>query len=303
MDQLAQLPDDFFVTSSQFTKTAYRDEYPELDVTQESFSQKGKVVIITGAGQGLGRKAFAASFAKAGAKAIVLIARNAEELEASSQDIKKINPEVLILAQSVDIRDESAVRNLFADIKTKFGTADVLVNNAGSGKSALPVKEVDVSDFWYDFEVNVKGTLLMTQEFLKLVGDSKPATIINITSAAAITILPGTSSYSLSKLVQVQIQRYVAAENPNIVAVSLHPGTVLTAITKPVFVKFSKDTFALAGGVAVWLASEQAKFMNGRYMGANWSVKELVDRQEEIVEKGQLLVELQGSFGKAQFEG
>lgn len=102
---------------------------------------------------------------------------------------------------------------------------------------------------------------------------------------------------------QVQIQRYVAAENPNIVAVSLHPGTVLTAITKPVFVKFSKDTFALAGGVAVWLASEQAKFMNGRYMGANWSVKELVDRQEEIVEKGQLLVELQGSFGKAQFEG
>ncbi|KAG4436873.1 hypothetical protein IFR05_007636 [Cadophora sp. M221] len=302
MDQLAQLPDDFFVTSSQFTKTTYRDEYPELDVTQGSFSQKGKVVIITGASQGLGRKAFAASFAKAGAKAIILVARNPEELEASSQEIKKINSEVLVLAQSVDIRDESAIRDLFADIKAKFGTADVLVNNAGSGKSALPIKEVDASDFWYDFEVNVKGTLLMTQEFLKLVGDTKPATIINITSAAAIAILPGTSSYSLSKLVQVQIQRYVAAENSNIVAVSLHPGTVLTAITKPAFVKFSKDTFALAGGVAVWLASEQAKFMNGRYMGVNWSVQELVDRQKEIVEKGQLLVELQGFFGKAQFE-
>ena len=147
----------------------------------------------------------------------------------------------------------------------------------------------------------MKGTLLMTQEFLKLVGDTKPATIINITSAAAIAILPSTSSYSLSKLVQVQIQRFVAAENPNVVAVALHPGTVHTAITKHAFVKFSKDTFALAGGVAVWLASEQAKFMNGRYMGVNWSVDELIERQDEIVAKGELLMELQGSFGKSQF--
>lgn len=142
----------------------------------------------------------------------------------------------------------------------------------------------------------------MTQEFLKLVGNAKPATIINITSAAAIAILPSTSSYSLSKLVQVQIQRFIAAENPNIVAVSLHPGTVHTAITKPAFLKFSKDTFALSGGVAVWLASEQAKFMNGRYMGVNWSVKELVEREDEIVATGELFMELQGSFGRSQFE-
>lgn len=144
----------------------------------------------------------------------------------------------------------------------------------------------------------------MTQEFLKLVGDTKPATIINITSAAAIALIHGTASYSLSKLVQIQIQiqRYVAVEKSNIVAVSLHPGTVLTAITKPAFVKFSKDTFALAGGVAVWLASVKAKFIIGRYMGVNCSVKELIDRQDEIVAKGQLLMELQGSFGKARFE-
>jgi NAD(P)-dependent dehydrogenase (short-subunit alcohol dehydrogenase family) len=151
-------------------------------------------------------------------------------------------------------------------------------------------------------EVNVKGTLLMTQSFLKLVGDSKPATIINVASAGGISVIPHTSSYSLSKLVQIQMQRFVAVENPNITAISLHPGTVLTGITKPYFVKFSKDTFALAGGVAVWLATEQAKFMNGRYMGANWSVVELMNRKDEIVSKGLLMVELQGSFGKDQFE-
>ena len=142
----------------------------------------------------------------------------------------------------------------------------------------------------------------MTQEFLKLVGDSKPATIINVTSAAGIMTMPHTSSYSLSKLVQIQIQRFVGVENPNITAMSLHPGAVMTPITKPMFVKFSLDTHALAGGAAVWLATEKAKFMNGRYMGANWSVDDLMAMETEIVEKKLLLEELTGSFGKAQFE-
>jgi hypothetical protein len=87
-----------------------------------------------------------------------------------------------------------------------------------------------------------------------------------------------------------------------VVAVSLHPGTILTTITKPVFVRFSLDTFELAGGVAVWLATENAKFMNGRYMGVNWSVDDLIERETEIVSKGLLLPELQGTFGVAQFE-
>lgn len=152
-------------------------------------------------------------------------------------------------------------------------------------------------------DVNVRGTLHMTQGFLKLVGPSKLATIINITSYAGIAVIPSTSSYSLSKLVQIQIQRFVAAENPNVTAVSLHPGTVLTPITKPMFEKFSKDTPALAGAVAVWLATEPARFMSGRYMGANWSVKEMIEREEEIVSKGLLLMELQGRFGISQFEG
>lgn len=47
--------------------------------------------------------AFAVSFAKAGAKAIILIARNAEELEATAQDLRKINPDIEVLARSVDI--------------------------------------------------------------------------------------------------------------------------------------------------------------------------------------------------------
>jgi hypothetical protein len=52
---LSALPDDFFVTSSQFTKTTYRDEYPSVNPTSPALTQTGKVVIVTGASQGLGR--------------------------------------------------------------------------------------------------------------------------------------------------------------------------------------------------------------------------------------------------------
>ncbi len=46
---------------------------------------------------------------------------------------------------------EDEVKALFSRIKSEIGTVDVLVNNAGSGKSALPVRDVDPNDFWYDF--------------------------------------------------------------------------------------------------------------------------------------------------------
>ena len=91
----------------------------------------------------------------------------------------------------------------------------------------------------------------MTQSFLRLLGPANPGTVINVSSGAGISVLPHTSSYALSKLVQIQMQRFVGVENPNVVAVSLHPGQVLTDITWPPFVRFSKDGFGLAGGVAV----------------------------------------------------
>lgn len=93
----------------------------------------------------------APAFAKANAKAIILVARNEAEVEATGRDIKNLNPKVQVLTQALDIRDKSAVEALFAKIKLEFGTVDVLVNNAGSGKSALPIKDVDPEDFWYDF--------------------------------------------------------------------------------------------------------------------------------------------------------
>lgn len=124
---------------------------------------------------------------------------------------------------------------------------------------------------------------------------------MNMTSGLALMAAPGLSSYSLSKLAALQLQAFVAAENPNVTATSLHPGIVLTEMVTEYFKPFAKDTPGLVGGTGVWLATEKASFLGGKYVAANWSVDDLVARKEEIVAGGKLSVVLKGEFGQDQF--
>ena len=113
--------------------------------------------------------------------------------------------------------------------------------------------------------------------------------------------VPGMSNYSLSKLVALQLQAFVAAENPNVTAIALHPGIVLTEMTTGDFKPFAKHTPELVGGIGVWLSTEKAAFLNGKYVESNWSVEDLAARKEEIVSEGKLSLVLKGEFGKEQF--
>lgn len=95
----------------------------------------------------------------------------------------------------------------------------------------------------------------------------------------------------------------MAAENPNVNAISLHPGVLPTDMTIDSFKRFALDTPELVGGVGVWLAGkhEDREFLKGRYVSANWSVEELVVRKEEIVGDNKLTIALVGKFGMEQF--
>lgn len=110
------------------------------------------------------------------------------------------------------------------------------------------------------------------------------------------------SSYCLSKLANAQMVQFIAAEYPNVTAVAVAPGTVMTDMTMPAFRRFAKDTPALVGGSVVWLTTEQAKFLNGRYFSVNWSVDELMQRKDEIVKNGELLIGLTSKLGPDQFD-
>ncbi|KAH9205635.1 hypothetical protein DL95DRAFT_397469 [Leptodontidium sp. 2 PMI_412] len=297
---MENLPVDFFVTSQAFTKSTYRDVYPAIDPTSASNNQAGKVIVITGASKGLGRIAFAASFAKAAPKAIVLVARTAESLAATAKEIHEINDKIEVLTVPTDLLSTESTSALWAKVKVKFGHADVLVNNAGTLAGAGPISDVEAGSWWSDFEVNGRGTFLVSQGFLQLLGKEKKGTVINLTTGAAVSIFTGISSYSISKLIPIQLAAYIAAENPNVTAVALHPGTVKTDMTLDSFVRFSLDTPELVGGIGVWIATEKAAFLTGKYVSSNWDVEALVERKEEIT-GGKLSVALVGEFGQEQF--
>lgn len=80
----------------------------------------------------------------------MLVARSADQLAETEQEIRKINDQVQVLAVPTNVIDEDSVTSLFEKVKAQFGTADVLVNNAGM-LNAGTIDSVDVRSWWYDF--------------------------------------------------------------------------------------------------------------------------------------------------------
>ncbi|KAF2664020.1 hypothetical protein BT63DRAFT_429554 [Microthyrium microscopicum] len=100
----------------------------------------------------------------------------------------------------------------------------------------------------------------------------------------------------------LQLTAFVAAENPNVAAFALHPGVVPTDMLVDSFKKFALDKPELVGGTATWLATDQARFLTGRFINSNWSVDDLLARKDEIGGGDQLKIALQGKFGAEQFQ-
>ena len=142
--------------------------------------------------------------------------------------------------------------------------------------------------------------MLVTKYFLALVGKERPATIIGLSSAVGFLVVPGASAYSITKLADLQLALYTAAENPNVAAMAFHPGIVMTDMAVDFAKPFAKDTPELAGAVVVWLSTDEARFLSGRYVTTNWDVSELLRRKEEIVSQDLLKVRLGGEFRTAE---
>ncbi|KAF2649126.1 NAD(P)-binding protein [Lophiostoma macrostomum CBS 122681] len=298
---------EYFVKLQQFTPHTYRDIYPAIDPTkQPSLSQKGKVVIITGASQGLGARGFAPAFAATKPKALILAARNLSKLKALAASLSKDHPDIAILSLALDISSPDSISTFYTTIKSNYGHADVLINNAAVNDVEQRLKDADPVRWWSEFEINVRGTFLMTQGFLRLLpSPDTPARIVTLTSGAAVIAFDSVSAYGIAKLALLQMTAFVALENPNVVNVALHPGVIETDMLKEAFRAVALDTPELVGGVGTWLAAWEGAdraFLSGRYVTANWDVEELVGRSEEILKGDLLKVGLSGRFGREQFQ-
>ncbi|KAI4945572.1 hypothetical protein J4E91_007915 [Alternaria rosae] len=300
MADLSKLPKDFYVTSMQFTKNAHQDTYPAIDPSIPEHSLAGKVAVITGASRGIGAMAMVPAFVKAGVKGVVLLASNAEKLAATEKSVKETNPNIETLTYALDISDTKGVEAAFEAIRQKFGHADVLVNAAGAMTGDGPkLHDTDPDQWWRNFEINGKGNYLLIRSFLRLLpSPDTPATIVNVSSWQAFFTVPPLGAYFMSKFILDALATYVAAEYPNVTAVSMHPGLVATDMLREPFRSlFNQDSPELVGGTAVWLCQEKAKFLSGRFIAANWDVEDLLSRKEEIVKDDLLKLTLKGDFG------
>ena len=193
---------------------------------------RGKVVVITGAGRGIGR-AMAAAFAREGAR-VALIARSDAELEETAGMIRETGGEALPLP--ADITDLSAVEHALARLEAEWAAPDVLVNNAGSFGAIGPVWEVDPEHWWRDVTVNLRGTFHCTRAVLRGMVERDQGRIINVIGGGTGAPFPYGSGYASSKAAAMRLTECAAAElkqaKKEIAVFAMGPGLVRTRMTE-----------------------------------------------------------------------
>ncbi|KIW00115.1 uncharacterized protein PV09_08297 [Verruconis gallopava] len=292
------LPSDHFIKIHQFTDTTHRDIYPSIDPSSPKLSQRGKKIVVIGAGRGIG-KAIAQAFVKADVSRMLLVGRDVNSLQVTAAELKKMNPSVDVTELAAEITSEDSVDRLEEVLRSCFGTPDILVNAAGSWLSIEPLGNSIPQHWWKDFEVNLKGGYLVIRAVLRVVGQHRDVTIINVNTWGMLTTGQVAPSYAISKLSMHRLLETIPSAYPRAHCMSYHPGMVKTdlAYAHPEVLPFCEDTVELAAATAVYLASPQAQFLSGRYMSANWDVDELESKRHEIIEKDLLRMDLRGNFG------
>ncbi len=186
---------------------------------------KGKVAIVTGASKGIGA-AIAQHFAAEGAAVVVNYANSKSSADAIVARIKQ--SEGKAVAIQADVSNPDSVRRLFTEAKRLFGKVDILVNNAGV-YDFQPLESITEEHFHRQFNLNVLGLLIATQEAAKQFGP-EGGNIINISSVVATLAVANASIYSATKAAVDAITRALAKElGPRKIRVnSINPGMVET---------------------------------------------------------------------------
>jgi len=230
----------------------------ELDIT-------GRVVVITGAGRGIGRT-IAERFAADGARVVALDLAFPDGAPTDSADTVTCN-----------VADPDSVRTAVDTVVERHGTIDVLVNNAGINVDG-PVAELQWADWQRCMDVNLGGVFLMSQAVAPVMQRAGRGRIINAASFAAIIPSVGSAAYAASKAAVVSFTRVLASElGPWGITVNAYaPGMVPTAMngfaTRPREEQdVLLDTLSLrrwetaddVSNLLLFLASDQAGYITG----------------------------------------
>ena len=205
-----------------------------------------KVVVITGAGSGIGR----ALALNAAARGAVLALSDVDEAglgETAERARQRMAPDVR--TDVLDVRDRTAVASYAASVRDQFGRVNVVVNNAGVALHGN-FEEVTYDDFEWVMDIDFWGVVHGSKEFLPYLIESGDGHLVNISSLFGLLGMPGQTAYNSAKfavrgLTEALRQEILIAGHP--VEVScVHPGGIKTAIARNARATESEDkaTFA-----------------------------------------------------------
>jgi 3-oxoacyl-[acyl-carrier protein] reductase len=185
----------------------------------------GKVAVVTGASKGIGA-AIAKHLAADGASVVVNYASSKAGADKVVSEITAQGGKAV--AVQGDVAKKSDIDRLFTETNRAFGRLDILVNNAGVYDFA-PLEQISEDHFHKQFNVNVLGLLLTTQEAVKQFGPSG-GSVINISSVVGVNPLPNAAVYSATKAAVDAITKSLAKElGPKQIRVnSINPGMIET---------------------------------------------------------------------------
>lgn len=245
------------------------------------FHLNGRVALVTGASQGIGR-ATSLALAQAGVR-VIAAARNLEKLAEVVREICSSGGEAL--AVQMDVADAGQIHAGFRQGLERFGRLDILVNNAGITRDGLAVRMK--AEAWDEvLRTNLTGAHLCIQQALAAMLRQRSGRIINVTSVVAETGSPGQANYVAAKAGLIGLTRAIAAEvaSRNITVNAVAPGFIISPMTDPLPQKVKDELLAriplrrmgqdaeIAAAI-VFLASDEAGYITGHVLDVNGGMR------------------------------
>lgn len=248
----------------------------------ELFDLTNQVALITGGGRGLGEQ-IAEVYAEMGCH-LALCSRKIENCEDVADRLSK---EFGITARSysLDVTSESQVDEVVSQVLTDFGKIDILVNNSGATWGA-PVEEMPLEAWDKVMNVNVTGTFLMSKAVGKHMIEQNYGKIINIASAAGLTVRPpeitNTIGYTTSKAAVIHFTKDLAIKwaRHQIYVNAIAPGMFRTKMTKGTLDQKEDSVLEtiplnkigdenMLKGAAIYLATKASDFVTGTVLSVD----------------------------------
>jgi 3-oxoacyl-[acyl-carrier protein] reductase len=248
-----------------------------LKVDETMADLQGKVALVTGASQGIGR-ACALELAKAGAT-VALAARSEAKLAEVAGEIAAAGGQAAAFA--LDVASEESIKTGAKAVLDRFGKVDILVNNAGVTRDQL-VMRMKRADWDAVLQTNLTSAYLLIQQVITSMLRQKWGRIINITSVFGQMGQAGQANYSASKAGLIGLTMAIAREvgSRNITCNAVAPGFIETAMTAVLSDDFKQSAVKqiplgrvgtpedVAGAVA-FLASDDASYVTGHVLNVN----------------------------------